>query len=95
MRRRYCLRTGAAAVVAAIGLGMPSSHSATETAGKHAAPFIHDRVLVRFARGTAASTRASARAAVGTDLEVRYRIVPGLERLKLRPGRTVEETVAA
>jgi thermitase len=50
--------------------------------------------LVRFARGTASSTRASARAAVGTDLDVAYRIVPGLERLKVRPGRTVEETVA-
>ena len=97
MRGRNRLSAGAIVIVAAIGLATPASLSApaAAAAGKHAPPFRQDTVLVRFAPGTAASARASARAAAGTDLQATYRIVPGLQRLRVRPGRTVEETVAA
>lgn len=65
--------------------------------GAVAAPaeYVPDRVMVRFAPGAAAAERADARAAVGAQFDVAYTIVPGLERLALAPGRTVDEAVAA
>ncbi len=59
------------------------------------ATYSPDKVLVRFAPGAAASIRGQVRSQNGLDRDVEYAIVPGLERLALRPGRTVDEVIAA
>lgn len=87
-------RLGAvAALVVLLGsIGAPWGH-ALEAPMQAGAPTFHsDRILVRFDPGAAASERAAARASVGASLDVRYTIVPGLERLKIGRGRSVETT---
>jgi subtilisin family serine protease len=91
-------RTIASAVATALGLcslGAPSSVTAGPAVTQSAEDFAAGQVLVRFAPGAAAAERASARSAAGATLDYRYSIVPGLERLALQPGRTVEEAIAA
>ena len=80
----------AAVAVAGLSLAPPA---ALAQAGP--ATYSSDKVLVRFAPGAASSVRGQVRSQNGVDREVEYTIVPGLERVALRPGRTVDEVVAA
>lgn len=54
----------------------------------------HDRVLVRFKPLTQEAVRSQARASAGTEREIAFTLVPDLERLYLRPGRSVSEALA-
>jgi subtilisin family serine protease len=54
-----------------------------------------DRVIVRFKAESVATARSQALATTGVDRDLVFAIVPGLERVKLRPGRTVDEAIAA
>ena len=83
------------AMTIALGLGIAGGAAVASTMSPATAELVPGQVLVRFSPGAAASARMQARAAVGAELDFSYRIVPGLERLALRPGRTVEEAVAA
>jgi subtilisin family serine protease len=59
------------------------------------APYSPDRIIVRFRADTVTAARSQVLAANGVDRDVELGVVPGLERVKLRPGRTVAETIAA
>ena len=87
------LRRISSAVLAALGIATSLAVMPAQAAGK--APFQADSVLVRFAHTTGVAQRAQSREDAGADLDVAYSLVPGLERLKLRPGRSVEQTVEA
>jgi subtilisin family serine protease len=74
------------------------SGRAAETSGAESMDgpaYSPDAVLVRFDPGAAAAVRATARSAAGASLDVRYTIVPGLERLRVGRGRSVEKTIEA
>jgi subtilisin family serine protease len=79
----------------AAAIGLAASLGAAVPALAQNAPYANDRVLVRFAPAAGAATRSSARAAARADLRESYRVVPGLELLKVRSGRTVEQAIAA
>jgi len=89
-RRNRSLSAFSPAVLLAVGLA-----GAIGVAAAAPVEYVPDRVMVRFAPGAAAAERANVRAAIGAELDVAYTIVPGLERLTLAPGRTVEEAVTA
>jgi serine protease len=71
-----------------------SSPIAVQAASPRAEAYEPNRVMVRFAPGLAASERARAHASIGGEVDVQYSIVPGLERVSLKPGRTVDEAIA-
>ena len=52
-----------------------------------------DRVMVRFRPGTPGSSRSQAISSIGGSSEVRYTLVPDLERIYFRPGRSVADVV--
>ena len=68
----------------------PSTAAQSVTAQRSA-----DRVIVRFKAESVATARSQALATTGVDRDLVFAIVPGLERVKLRPGRTVDEAIAA
>ena len=68
----------------------PFSAAQTVTAGRSA-----DRVIVRFKAESVATARSQALATNGVERDLVFAIVPGLERVKLSPGRTVDEAIAA
>ena len=83
------------AFTVALALAVTGAVAAPANPNATGADYASSHVLVRFAPGAAAVKREEARAAAGVVLDYAYTIVPGLERLALRPGRTVEEVVAA
>jgi subtilisin family serine protease len=86
--------SGTASSIVAAALAVANIIGGTaEAAGNP--PFDPSTVLVRFAHNAGVSQRAQVRDDVGADLDVAYSLVPGLERLRLRPGRSVEQTVEA
>jgi hypothetical protein len=77
----------------AIATGLAASLGAVAPAIAQNAPHANDRVLVRFVPGAASDKRSAARAAAAADLQTSYKIVPGLELLKVHKGRTVEQAI--
>lgn len=54
-----------------------------------------DHVIVRFKAESVATARSQALTTIGVKRDLVFAIVPGLERVKLSPGRTVDEAIAA
>jgi subtilisin family serine protease len=95
MRGFWGFRASAALVlIASIAGASPGSGPVTPVEAGDP-PHSPDMVLVRFEPGSPASARAVARSAVRADLDYSYTIVPGLERVRVRPGRTVQQTIDA
>jgi subtilisin family serine protease len=74
--------------VAALGLPLEAAFAQASGAAQR-----HDRVLVRFKPGATDAARSQARAAARTDRELVFTLVPGLERLYVRPGLTATEVL--
>ncbi len=53
-----------------------------------------DRVMVRFRANATASSRSQAITSIGGTSEVRFTLVPDLERIYFRPGRSVADVVS-
>jgi len=82
------------ALLAALAVVLSASAAVGSNSRAAAPPYVEDTVLVRFVPGTPGAAKAAARESADGDLDATLRVVPGLERLKLR-GRSVVDAVAA
>jgi subtilisin family serine protease len=72
---------------------LPEPSFSAETAASPKRVFVEDQILVKFRDGVDIQAKTHAHARVGAKRIKEFKIVPGLELLKLPPGMSVEEAI--